>query len=312
MREKNNRRGLGNAVLLFTSAIWGFAFVFQRDAMTSGIGPYSFSAMRMLLAAVCVWAFVIVSERISGRRKDFGEAKDEAAYRRNTLRGGLLVGTAFAAASILQQVGILYTTAGKAGFETALYIVLVPVLSALFLRKRYALLTWGGVGLGIVGIYLLSVTEGFSIGFGDLIIIMSAFLFAVQILLIDRFIGKADGIRIAAIELTVSAAVSFVLMLLFEQPTAEIVRSSLVSIAYCGIMSGGVGYTLQIIGQKMTEPTVASLLMSFESVFAALGGALFLREFMSFKEILGCIILFAAVITVQLPGPSAAGSGKGA
>ncbi len=310
MEKTYNKRGLGNAILLVTSAIWGFAFVFQRDAMTSGIGPYTFSAMRMLLAAVCVWTFVLISSRVRrGMGVETGTAEDVAAYRRNTLKGGLLVGLVFAAAAIIQQVGIIYTTAGKAGFVTALYIVLVPVIASLFLKRRYPRAVWGGVALGVAGLYLLSVTEGFSVGKGDLIMMLCAVLFALQILLIDNYVVKANGLAISAIEMSVCTAVSFVLMLLFEQPTGEVIRQSLIGIAYCGILSGGLGYTLQIVGQKYTEPATASLLMSFESVFAVIGGMLFLKESMSIREISGCILMFAAVIVVQLAG-SSAGSGK--
>ncbi len=311
MGKINNRRGLGNALLLFTAAIWGFAFVFQRDAMTSGIGPYTFSAMRMLLAAAVIWLFVLATGRLrKDRPKDIGEAEDETAYGRNTLKGGLLVGLAFAAAAIIQQVGIIYTTAGKSAFITALYILLVPVISAIVLGKRYPRLVWAGVGLGVVGLYLLSVTGSLGIGFGEVILMLCAVLFAVQILLIDHYIIRADGIVISAIETTVCAAAVLVLMLLFEHPTPEVIKNSMVSIAYCGIMSGGLAYTLQIVGQQYTEPTAASLLMSFESVFAVIGGVLVLHETMSVREITGCVIMFAAVILVQLTG-SSAGSGKG-
>ncbi len=301
MTNERGRRGLGSVLLLLTAVIWGFAFAFQRDAMISGIGPFTFSAMRMLLAAVVVWSFVLVSERLrKGEEKDLGEAKDEADYRRNTRIGGALVGLSFAAAVLVQQVGIAYTTAGKAGFLSALYLVLVPVISTLVLHKRYRALTWAGVGLGLAGLYFLSVSGGFTIAKGDLLCIGCAFLFATQIILIERYVDRADPLRISAIELTICALASFVMMAFFERPTWAVIRDSAVSILYCGVLSAGLGYTFQIVGQRSVEPTTASLLMSLESLFSGIGGALLLGERMSGRELFGCALMFAAVILVQV------------
>lgn len=295
---KKDKRILGSLLLLIGTAIWGFAFAFQRDAMNV-IGPYSFGASRMTLAAAVTWAVALASASMRRRRE--GTVAETPQYRANTVKGGLICGAALMLATTSQQIGLIYTPAGKAGFITAMYIVIVPLLSMIFFRKRYGAFTFIGIALGIGGLYLLSASEGLNITKGDLLVLLSALFFALQILAIDRFVGNADALRMAAWEFTVCAAASWVIALIAEKPEPAQFAAAAAGILYCGVLSGGAGYTLQMVGQKYTDPAAASVLMSFESVFAVLGGVLLLRESLSSKELIGCILMFAAVIIVQMP-----------
>ena len=300
-----NKRLLGNIMLLVTAAIWGIAFVFQRTGMEY-VGPYTFGASRMTLSAVMVWAVSFAIEAVSKNKPDYKEPTQ--SFKRNTLFGGLCCGAALMAATTTQQIGLIYTEAGKAGFLTALYIVLVPVISLLVFRRRMSLMTGLGVILGAAGLYLLSISGNFTINRGDSFVIICAICFSVQILLIDHFVAIADPVRIAAMQFTVCAAISWILAFRFENPSLEGMLAAASGILYCGILSGGCGYTFQMVAQKYTEPTTASLLMSLESVFALIGGTLILHETRTTREIIGCVIMFAAIIIVQLP--ASFGGGK--
>ena len=286
-----NPKTLGNLLLLLTAMIWGTAFVFQRVGMDE-IGPFTFSAARMALAAVMIGTLALLRA---------GKNPPTAAMRAETLRGGLLCGCFLAAASLFQQVGLVYTTAGKAGFLTAMYILLVPVLGVLLLKRKERALTWFAVLLGVGGMYLLCAGGGLRLSRGDALVSVCALLFAGHILCCDHFSRRADPVALSAIQFAVTAVISFLLAMLIEQPRFEQLRAAALPILYCGLISGGLGYTLQMTAQRFTEPTVASLLMSLESVFAVLAGALLLHERMSMRETIGCVLLFAAILLVQLP-----------
>lgn len=286
----NSKRALGNLLLILTALIWGTAFVFQRVGMES-LDPYTFNAVRMALAAIAIGAAALVRARTNPPTEQ---------ERRDTLVGGLCCGALLAAASLFQQVGLVYTTAGKAGFLTAMYLLLVPVLGVLLLGRRERALTWLAVLLGVGGMYLLSMQGGFSLSRGDALVSICAVLFAGHILCCDLFSRRADPLALSAIQFAVTSLVSLVPALLTGAPQIGQLRAALVPIVYCGLVSGGLGYTLQMIAQRFTDPTVASLLMSLESVFAALAGALILHERMSARELIGCAILFAAILLVQL------------
>jgi len=291
-----NKKMLGNILLLITAIIWGTAFVAQRVGMES-IEPVTFTSSRMWLAALTAGT----ASFFLGRNKpDTARKPDE---KRRTLIGGICCGLFLTGASLFQQYGIVYTTAGKAGFITALYILLVPVVNFLLFKKRASLHVWLAIAIGVIGMYLLCVTEDFRITHGDTLVCICALLFTGHILCCDHFSRLGDPVKISTIQFVVVALVSGMIALITETPSWAEIKAAAVPILWCGVMSGGVGYTLQMIAQRFTDPTVASLLMSLESVFAALTGALLLGERMSGRELLGCIIMFAAIVLVQLPAP---------
>lgn len=292
-----NKTMLGNVLLLLTAMIWGTAFAFQRAGMES-VEPFTFTAARMFLAACAAGA---ASLFFSGKEKL--SEKQRREKNRATVLGGIVCGLFLAAASLFQQVGIVTTTAGKAGFITALYILLVPVLNFVLFQKKSGLHVWLAIAAGVAGMYLLCMTEGFRLTKGDALVCACAIVFSGHILCADHFAPRGDPVRISAIQFLVVSLVALVLALAFEKPSWAALRSAAVPILYCGVMSGGVGYTLQMVAQGFTDPTVASLLMSMEAVFAALGGALLLHERMSGRELLGCVIMFSAIVLVQLPAP---------
>lgn len=299
-----NSKTFGNALLMLVAVIWGLAFVFQRVGMDD-IEPVTFNAARMVSAAIFVSAVALVSDKLNKKRAETAPSEESAdavrERRRTTVIGGVLCGAFLAAASTVQQIGMVYTTAGKAGFITAMYIIFVPVIDLILFKKRSGVRLWISVALGVVGMYLLCASGGMSFSFGDLLVLLCALIFSGHILCCDRFAQKCDPVKLSAIQFITAGAILTVLAFIFEAPTVDKLLGAAVPILYCGIMSGGVGYTLQIIAQKRTDPTSASLIMSLESVFAALSGALLLNEQMSIPEILGCIIMFAAIILVQLP-----------
>lgn len=302
-----NRNLLGTLLLLLTAMIWGTAFAAQRVGMET-IEPITFTAARMCLAAAAVGLTALIVNRTKSRPASRQKA---ALTRRNTLLGGICCGFFLASASLFQQIGIVHTTAGKAGFITALYMLLVPILQFVLFRKRQGWLIWAAVLIGVAGMYLLCVREGFSLARGDALVCICAVLFSGHILCCDHFTKRGDPIGISALQFLVTALVSAVIAFLFEEPSWEKVRSAVIPIVYCGIVSGGIGYTLQMVAQRFTDPTIASLLMSLESVFAVLAGVLLLHERMSLREGLGCLIMFAAIVMVQLPQPTAHGETPG-
>ena len=293
---------LGNLLLLLTAVIWGTAFVGQRVGVES-IEPITFTAARMALSAVAVGA-VSLFMGWRGRAKEAILSADERrSRRRNTLIGGICCGAFLAAASIFQQMGVVTTTAGKAGFITAMYILLVPVIGRVLFGRRQTWLVWLSVLIGVAGMYLLCVKEGFRLTGGDALVCVCAVLFSGHILCCDHFSRRGDALRISAIQFATATAISAILAFAAESPSWDNLVSAAVPILYCGILSGGVGYTLQMIAQGFTDPTVASLLMSLEAVFAALAGAVILGESMSARELAGCAVMFIAIILVQAPPP---------
>lgn len=227
-------------------------------------------------------------------------AEDKRAQRKTLLTGGICCGIALCLASNFQQIGIQYTTVGKAGFITACYIVIVPVIG-LFMKKKCSPMIWLSVLLAVVGLYLLCINEQFSIGYGDILVFVCAILFSVHILIVDYFSPKVDGVKMSCIQFLVCGLLSGIAMLFAEQPQLSAVLLAWKPIAYAGIMSCGVGYTLQIVGQKGMDPTIASLILSLESCISVLAGWLLLGQTLSIREGLGCVAMFAAIILAQLP-----------
>ncbi len=287
-----NKTLAGNLILLLGALIWGVAFVFQVEGMDH-VPPVTFMASRCFLATVFLAVLAMIVH------------KPANAFRFNkaTLKGGVICGLLITAANNLQQIGIQYTTAGKAGFITGLYMLLVPIYGAILFRKRVDLKTWVSVLIGAFGMYLLCIKEGFSIGQGDLYVLLCAVVFAGYIVCAGYYAGDAEPIKMSMLQFAVSFVLSTVWALLFEHPTMAAIWDARVSIAYCGIMSAGVGYTLQIVGQQRTKPEAAAIIMSLESVFAALAGWALLSERMNLRELIGCVLLFAAIILVQVNLP---------
>jgi len=293
MKEKRLQTVM-SLLLVLAAVIWGAAFVAQSEG-TKYVGPCTFVATRYLLSALVLLPLSLWTGRKSG------PAPLTRAGLKKALAGGLVCGLFLALASLSQQAGIGDTTAGKAGFITALYVVLVPVFG-LFLGQRPPKRIWLGVGLGLLGLYLISVKTGFTIERGDALMILCAILFSFQILSVDHFSSRSENVVLLAnCQFLTTALVSALGMLLFENPDLSAIRAAALPILYAGVMSGAAGYTLQMLGQKYTDPAVASLIMSLESVFSALTGWLILHQTLSGRELSGCVILFSAVIIAQLP-----------
>ena len=287
-------------ILLVTATIWGTAFVAQSVGMEH-VGPFTFIAARFALGALALLPVILLQNR---RLKADGIGKGKMADGRAgsgkvLWKGGLLCGIALMSAASLQQVGIMRTTVGKAGFITAMYIIIVPILGV-FMGRRIRPLIWGCVLLAAAGLYLLSMSGAFSLQSGDALCLACAVIFAIQIMLVDHYVEVADGVRLSAIQFLTASALGTVMMLLFEHPSLSAVWNARVPILYAGIMSSGVAYTLQIIGQRGLNPTIASLIMSLESVIAAAAGFIFLHQTFTGRELCGCILMAAAIVLAQL------------
>lgn len=304
----------GNIFLLMTALIWGVAFVAQRVGMDY-VGPLTFTAVRFWLgAAVLLPVLYFMGKRetqtASNEVQDgavTSEARiaEAAKSRRMLFVAGGVCGTILFTASILQQYGLVFTSAGKTGFITALYIVLVPIFG-LFLKHRPGARGWIGVLLGTAGLYFLTITESLTIARGDFVVLIGAFFWAAHVLSIDHFNPYVDGIKLAITQFAVCASWGTIGMLIFERPSVDAVLSGAVPILYAGLLSCGAGFTFQILGQKHTSPTVASLILSMEAVFGAIFGFLLLKEIMTGRELAGCGLMLTAVIISQLPVRKAA------
>ena len=287
-----------NLFPLLAAFIWGTSFVAQSVAADS-IGPFTFNAARSAVAFVFLLALSLILWR--ARRNTFAaEPEPRTGTWRDLLIGGLCCGAALAVASFLQQKGLETTTAGKSGFITAMYIVIVPVLG-IFLKRKAPRTVWISVVLAVVGLYCLCMTGSLSVNEGDFYTLLCAFCFSAHILVIDHFTQKVDGVQLSCAQFFVVTVLSSLGMLATETPTWEALQTSALPILYVGIFSSGVGYTLQILAQKDSNPTVVSLLLSLEAVFATVAGAVILHDQMSGREYLGCVLMLAAVILAQLP-----------
>jgi drug/metabolite transporter (DMT)-like permease len=283
---------------LLAALIWGLAFSAQSVA-SEHMEALTFNAARSLLAFLALMLLDLIFSRFTpGRRCMLQLTKPE--WKRLLLGGGAC-GAVLTLASAMQQLGITAgSSAGKAGFLTAMYIVLVPVFGLVFQRRRGAPLLWLSVALAVAGLYLLSVTESFTIAFSDLCLIACAVLFTCHILVIDRFSGELDGVQLSCIQFLVATILSAIGMLLFESPSWEAVKLCVGPILYTGLLSSAGGYTLQILAQKDANPTVVSLLMSLESLFAAVGGAVLLHQRLTGRELAGCALMLGAVVLSQV------------
>lgn len=285
---------LKSSMLLFLAAfIWGVAFVAQSVGMDY-MGPLSFNGARFLMGSVVLLPLVIY--RRQKNRKEGIPAPDTKI----TIKGGICCGLALCAAALLQQYGIMYTTVGKAGFITTLYIIMVPIFG-IFLKKRVPEKVWIGAVIAAFGMYLLCMSERLALSKGDGLVFICAIIFSVHILVIDYFSPKADGVEISCIQFLTAGVIASIGALLFENPQLGQFIAGIIPLAYAGILSSGVAYTLQVVGQKNVEPTVASLILSLESVVSMLAGWVILHQALTGRELFGCVLVFAAVILVQLP-----------
>lgn len=287
-----------NLLLLLTALIWGSAFVAQSVGMEY-IRPFTFNCIRSILGGLVLIPVIYWMNRKPKTEKP--EARENGKKDNKTLvLGGICCGIFLMIGSSLQQIGIQYTSAGKAGFITALYILIVPLLG-LFVGKKAGVKVWIGVVLAVIGMYFLCMTSGFSIAKGDFYVMLCAIAFSLHILVIDYFSPKVDGVKMSCIQFLICGILCAVPMLLVEHPEIGQIFAAWKPIVYAGVMSCGIGYTLQIVAQKNTDPTVASLLLSLESVFSVLAGWVILGEKLSPRELFGCALVFAAVILAQLP-----------
>ena len=284
-------------LLLLTATIWGVAFVAQSVGMDY-VGGFTFNMARSLIGSAVLLPVIWFMGRNSSKKAE--EAQGSSSRKDLLWGGGLACGILMCLASNFQQFGIKYTTVGKAGFITACYIVLVPILG-LFLKKKCSPFIWLAVAMSVAGLYLLCITDGFSIGKGDILVLICAVLFSFHILVIDYYSPKVDGVKLSCIQFLVCGILSGIPALIFEKPEMSAVLTAWQPILYAGVMSCGVAYTLQIIGQKNMNPTVASLILSLESCISVLAGWVILGQQLSAREIAGCVIMFAAIILAQLP-----------
>jgi len=292
-----------NTFLLFLTAfIWGVAFVAQSVGMDY-VGPWTFNASRFIIGAVFLIPCIAFLDGLKKKEAAAsGTSSEESAPqdKKTLLIGGLCCGIAIAVASTLQQYGISMTTVGKAGFITALYIVIVPILG-IFLKKKPRLIIWVSVVLALAGLYFLCMTDSLSFSKGDTMVLLCALVFSIHILIIDYFSPKVDGVRMSCIQFFVASIICGIPALILEHPQFSSLVAAWAPILYAGILSCGVAYTLQIVAQKNYDPTIASLILSLESVFSVLAGWVILHEALSPREILGCVLVFIAIILVQLP-----------
>jgi len=324
-------------ILFLTAVIWGVAFVAQSAGMEH-LGPFTYNGVRSVLGGLVLIPCIVLLNRIQGRngseerdtdgrlqqnpavdgtvhsklsscstcrlagRMDIHAVKvrDFHSNNRQLLTGGLCCGIILFAASNFQQFGIQYTTVGKAGFITAMYILIVPVLGLLF-HKKAGLQVWIGVLFGVTGLYLLCMQDSLRLDRGDALVLVCAFIFSLHILVIDHFSQKVDGVKMSCIQFWVCGILSLLCSVLFESPDLHSIVISWLPVCYGGIMSCGVAYTLQIVGQKGMNPTVASLILSLESVVSVIAGFLLLGQAMSRRELFGCLMMLMAIIFAQLP-----------
>lgn len=285
-------------LLFLTAVIWGVAFVAQRVGMDY-CEPFTFNAVRFLIGFVVL--LPLMAWRAAGESRKASETKEGKALKKRTLlKGGLVCGFFLFIASNFQQFGIRYTTVGKAGFITACYILIVPILG-IFLKKKVSPLIWLAVAMALTGLYLLCVKDGFSLGSGDTLVLICSVFFSFQILSVDHFAPLTDGVWLSGLQFFAAGILSLLPALVLEHPSWNVLYEARIPILYAGVMSCGVAYTLQIIGQKGLNPAVASLIMSLESGISVIAGWLILGQRMTTEEILGCVIMFLAIVLAQLP-----------
>lgn len=296
--EKSKRNMIfGIALLVLTSFIWGTAFVAQSDAMDH-IGPLTMNGLRTLLAAIVLFPAMLVSDKIKGKKPSLLGTSNKAE-RKYVLLAGLFCGLAIAIASTIQQIGIQFTSVGKSGFLTTLYVVFVPVLG-LVVGHKVKWNGWVAVVIALLGMFFICIEKGEPLNIGDLLTIISALFFAIQILLVDRYVRDISGIRLSFMQFIVSSTLCLIGAFIFEEIDFQSILNASFSIIYAGVFSAALGYTLQIVAQKWVAPNVAPLIMCLESVFALLAGAILRHEVMKPHVYLGCVFVFIAIVLAQI------------
>lgn len=286
---------LNNTMLLITAFIWGSAFVAQKSGMDF-LEPVSYNCIRSFLGALSLLVLIIIFKIKKGPNLNMNKWEE----RRYLFRAGIITGLVLFFAMTVQQIAMVQTSASKAGFISSMYIILVPLI-AVFFGRKFSKTLWFGVFLSLVGLYFLCCADGFgAMGLGDFLVLVSALLFAIHILIIDHYAPRVDGVKLSCIQFFVVGFVSVAPALIFETPTLDNITACAVPLLYAGVFSSGIAYTLQIIAQKNTDPALASLILSFESVFSVLSAVLILNETLSQKEILGCLLMFIAVLIAQI------------
>lgn len=294
----NTKAMRSNFMLILTAFIWGVAFVAQSVGMDY-VGPFTFNSVRNFVAALVLLPCIKLLDKVNP--SSVPSADDKHSHGGPMLiAGGIICGICLAVASSFQQIGIAYTTVGKAGFITAMYIVIVPILG-IFAKKKVRVIAWISVAIAVAGLYLLCMTESLSLSKGDLLVLICAFCFSLHIMAIDYFSPKVDGIRMSLIQFITCGILCGIPALLTETPDIHSILAAWLPILYAGALSSAVGYTLQIIAQKNTDPVIASLLMSLESAFSLLAGWVILNQRLSPKELCGCALMFIAILLSQLP-----------
>ena len=288
-------------LLLLAALIWGVAFVAQSVGMDY-VEPFTFNAVRSLVGGVTLLPCIALLGRV--RRSGEDKSSRPEGDRRSLWIAGITCGVLLCIATNFQQIGIQYTTVGKSGFITAMYIVIVPILG-LFIGKKAGIRVWCAVALTVAGLYFLCMTGGgFTLQKGDVLTLLCAFTFSFHILTVDHFAERGDGVKLSCIQFFVSGTLSAIAMFVWEEPHLEQILAAWLPILYAGVLSCGVAYTLQIIGQRGMNPAVASLLLSMESVISVLAGWVLLKQKLTGRELAGCVLMFLAIILVQLPQKS--------
>lgn len=300
-RKMNKKMQLRNSfLLLLTATIWGTAFVAQSVGMDY-VGPFTFNMLRCLIGGIVLIPYIFLSNKVSGSEKKRIEERETKSEKKTLITGGICCGILLALAMNFQQVGIQYTTVGRAGFITACYIIIVPLIGMTFFGKKCRSTIWAAVVLALIGLYLLCITEEFDIRQGDFLVLICSFLFSLHILVIDHFSPLVDGVKMSCVQFFVAGIVSGIPAFLTENVVWGNILAAWQPVLFAGVLSCGIAYTLQIVGQKNMNPTVASLILSLESCIAVLAGWIILGENFTLKEMLGCIFMFAAIVLAQLP-----------
>ena len=291
MKSLNIKNSL---ILLLTATIWGSAFVAQSVGMDY-VGPFTFTAVRSIIGGLVLIPYILV-------KKNFAKSDNSPNENNHTLiLVGLCCGVFLFIASSFQQIGIQYTSVGRAGFITACYIIIVPIISLILFKKKSDYKLWLAVLLSLVGLYLLCITDEFSIGKGDLLVFICAIFFSLHILVIDHFSPRVDCVKMSCIQFFVCGIISIIPAIFIEEISVNLLLDAWAPILYAGVLSSGVAYTLQIVGQKNMNPTVASLILSLESCISVIAGFIVLNQTLSSREIFGCLLMFGAIILAQLP-----------